>query len=622
MKICIKGQRIESLSTPLIVADTVDYITAAFHFMTSDWDGLTKYAHFSNGSEKYDIKLIDDVISADKHLNFTEGEWTLWVHGESFENGKLKQRIPTNEVTFHVQSTGTTETGNPFPSAVPSVTEQIMAEIGKLDELKTVNKQTLVDAINEAFRAAGGEISPEQIAAAVEQHLKDNPIGGDFITEETDPTVPEWAKQPEKPTYTAEEIGADSAGTAAGAVSVHNIDVDSHNDIRLLIEELARRFNALADSEDIDLDQLSEIIAYIQANRELIDSVTTSKISYADIVDNLTTNVSNRPLSAAQGAALKQLIDALSVPTKLSQLEGDTTHRTVTDAEKVAWSAKSDYNPNLLHNADWAFALVNQRGHSGAVSEEYCIDRWIGSGTVMPAAGQHVALSKGTTMTQRMEILPAALGDKQLCFSIDIDGEIQSIPIVFPSVGSVYSNGISLDGCDVELGFVSSSGTSICGVQSTAIPYLKITPTADINIKRPFLEFGKVSHMVKTPPRDYGDVLLTCQRYFVVYGTSSLSYPCLAVAQNETTGTMIVNLPCAMRTVSLTAVITGSPTLRMGTKDYGTINSFSQARNSSANSLHGIFNAVADETNGGMTEGITYIVRMAAGTSISFSADL
>lgn len=30
--------------------------------------------------------------------------------------------------------------------------------------------------------------------------------GGDFT--ETDPTVPDWAKQPTKPTYTADEVGA------------------------------------------------------------------------------------------------------------------------------------------------------------------------------------------------------------------------------------------------------------------------------------------------------------------------------------------------------------------------------------------------------------------------------
>jgi hypothetical protein len=32
--------------------------------------------------------------------------------------------------------------------------------------------------------------------------------GGGTITEESDPTVPAWAKQPQKPTYTAAEVGA------------------------------------------------------------------------------------------------------------------------------------------------------------------------------------------------------------------------------------------------------------------------------------------------------------------------------------------------------------------------------------------------------------------------------
>ena len=32
---------------------------------------------------------------------------------------------------------------------------------------------------------------------------------GGGITHETDPTVPAWAKQPKKPTYTAEEVGGD-----------------------------------------------------------------------------------------------------------------------------------------------------------------------------------------------------------------------------------------------------------------------------------------------------------------------------------------------------------------------------------------------------------------------------
>ena len=110
----------------------------------------------------------------------------------------------------------------------------------------------------------------------------------------------------------AADVGADPAGTADAAVSDHNVDADAHNDIRLLIEGLASRLNALADSDDTTLDQMSEIVAYIKANKTLIDSITTSKVNVSDIINNLTTNVSNKPLSAAQGVILKGLIDSLS----------------------------------------------------------------------------------------------------------------------------------------------------------------------------------------------------------------------------------------------------------------------------------------------------------------------
>ena len=98
-------------------------------------------------------------------------------------------------------------------------------------------------------------------------------------------------------------------------VSAHNTGTDAHNDIRLLIQGLTNRLNALADSDDTTLDQLSEVVAYIKSNKSLIDSITTNKVSVTDIVDNLTTNVTNKPLSAAQGVALKALIDAIVVPT-------------------------------------------------------------------------------------------------------------------------------------------------------------------------------------------------------------------------------------------------------------------------------------------------------------------
>lgn len=185
--------------------------------------------------------------------------------------------------------------GNPPTGAVGQILEiETVDESGKPKTYKAVNNPI-----------GGGEVTDEQISNAVDNYMAANPI------EESDPTVPEWAKQPEKPIYTAAEVGADATGTAESKVSAHNTATDSHNDIRLLIEGLTTRLNALADSDDTTLDQMSEVVAYIKSNKSLIDAITTSKINVSDIIDNLTTNVANKPLSAAQGVVLKDLINKI-----------------------------------------------------------------------------------------------------------------------------------------------------------------------------------------------------------------------------------------------------------------------------------------------------------------------
>jgi hypothetical protein len=51
--------------------------------------------------------------------------------------------------------------------------------------------------------------------------------------------------------------------------------------------------------------------AAVNSNKTLIETVNTNKVNVADIINNLTTNVSNKPLSAAQGVTIKGLIDTL-----------------------------------------------------------------------------------------------------------------------------------------------------------------------------------------------------------------------------------------------------------------------------------------------------------------------
>ena len=76
------------------------------------------------------------------------------------------------------------------------------------------------------------------------------------------------------------------------------------NNLSILIEELTTRINTLADSDDTTLDQLSEIVAYIKNNKSLIDGITTSKVNVSDVIDNLASTATNKPLSANQGKNL------------------------------------------------------------------------------------------------------------------------------------------------------------------------------------------------------------------------------------------------------------------------------------------------------------------------------
>ena len=169
------------------------------------------------------------------------------------------------------------------------------------------------------------------------------------------PTAQEVGALPntyEPPNQTAEQVGADPKGTAASAVSRHNTADDAHGDIRLELKAINDRLTAFFDSDDQTLDELSEIVAYITSNKALIDSVTTSKVSVVDIINNLTTNVSNKPLSAAQGVALKGLIDAVSNSLSSYQPKGDYALRSEIPAVPTKVSAFENDKGYLTEHQD------------------------------------------------------------------------------------------------------------------------------------------------------------------------------------------------------------------------------------------------------------------------------
>ena len=73
------------------------------------------------------------------------------------------------------------------------------------DHADTANNATHADSA--AALDENAEVSMDQVTG-LESALAGKQPTGNYLTEETDPTVPDWAKADTKPTYTADEVGA------------------------------------------------------------------------------------------------------------------------------------------------------------------------------------------------------------------------------------------------------------------------------------------------------------------------------------------------------------------------------------------------------------------------------
>ena len=114
---------------------------------------------------------------------------------------------------------------------------------------------------------------------------------------------------------------------------------------RLEFDAFVAKVNDLLDSDDILLDEMHEIVAYIKNNASLISQITDSKVNVADIVDRLDVNVTNKPLSAAQGVVLKGFITSLD-----TALKSEATARSTAVTEEANARSLAD----ATHTADIA----------------------------------------------------------------------------------------------------------------------------------------------------------------------------------------------------------------------------------------------------------------------------
>lgn len=311
-------------------------------------DADCSQVHFSNKvfGRSIDVDVVGGAAIIPDVMLQTDNDLNVWAFVGAAENGYTKI-----SKTFKVNRRNK-PSDYVFTPTEQMTLQMIQRQIGDLADLTTEAKDTMVAAINEAARTDGGAGSMDlRVADGYIQYSRDGGMTWTNLIAMADlkgadgksayqyavdagytgyeaafaermaaeiPTVDSTLTQSGQAADAAvvgnrlSALSEEIVTTAESKVAEHNTGTDTHSDIRLLIQGLTDRLNALADSDDNTLDQLSEIVAYIKSNRDLISSITTDKVSVADIVDNLTTNVANKPLSAAQGVAIKALIDALT----------------------------------------------------------------------------------------------------------------------------------------------------------------------------------------------------------------------------------------------------------------------------------------------------------------------
>lgn len=266
-------------------------------------DALTAEINRATNAEK---TLTDNLNSEISRAKSAESTITTNLNNE-VARAKASEKVLTDnldqEVTDRTNAITTEKTAR--ENADTAITNNLNSEITRA---KTSEETLTNDLSSEITRATTAE--------------------SDLDTKKANIASPTLTGTPKAPTATAGTNTTQIATTAfvQTAVSNHNSSSTAHTDIRDLIAGLTTRLNTLADSDDTTLDQLSEVVAYIKSNRTLIENITTNKVNVSDIIDNLTSTATNKPLSAKQGKVLNDLISSLTsvVNTKIDTINGDT----------------------------------------------------------------------------------------------------------------------------------------------------------------------------------------------------------------------------------------------------------------------------------------------------------
>ena len=153
LKFSVKDKLITRLDCNTVVDGVVNQYEFQIRF-DSDWDGLTKTVVWENGGTKVEMLYMDGLTLPWEVCR--EGGLLLSVNGAKTLADGRTQVVRTARVTRPIQVVPHGGDSGETPGAfTPALSQQILAILGDLTELKTGNRGSLVEAVNEAYSHAG-----------------------------------------------------------------------------------------------------------------------------------------------------------------------------------------------------------------------------------------------------------------------------------------------------------------------------------------------------------------------------------------------------------------------------------------------------------------------------------
>lgn len=155
--------------------------------------------------------------------------------------------------------------------------------------------------------------------------------------------VYDWAKQPEKPTYTPEEIGAEKAGTSDGIFRSAMKYTDG--EISRLEDTVIPDNVATLEQKITDLNQSVVNLQDAKAKKvhtHLVADITDfpTSLPASDVHD--WAKAETKPVYTYEEVGA--LSSSTHIPSTLEEMTDDQNHRTVSDIEKETWDNKSEFS--------------------------------------------------------------------------------------------------------------------------------------------------------------------------------------------------------------------------------------------------------------------------------------